>query len=232
MRIAVVGGDRRFDLLAERLARRHDVLRDPEDLMDVEMVVAKDVTAVPAGGALITMGGAGVDLMRDEEFVRRNAVLTAEGAICAAMRATEGALAGSRCFVIGFGRIGRALAGMLKGFEASAIVAARRKESRCEAQQLGLEACGADAAELKAQVARADFIFSTPPAMLLTEDVLRAVRKGVPVIDLASPPYGVDLEAAQRLGLRAWRESGVPGRYCPEAAAALMEEFIENQISE
>ena len=31
--------------------------------------------------------------------------------------------------------------------------------------------------------------------------------------------YGVDVEAAHRLGLRAWREPGLPGRYCPESAA-------------
>ena len=27
------------------------------------------------------------------------------------------------------------------------------------------------------------------------------------------------VEAAHRLGLRAWREPGLPGRYCPESAA-------------
>ena len=49
----------------------------------------------------------------------------------------------------------------------------------------------------------------------------------VPVMDLASPPYGVDLVAAQCLGVRAWRESGVPGRYCPLAAARAMADAID-----
>jgi len=39
------------------------------------------------------------------------------------------------------------------------------------------------------------------------------------LIDLASPPYGIDLRAAWNRGLRAWREPGLPGRYCPQSAA-------------
>ena len=31
------------------------------------------------------------------------------------------------------------------------------------------------------------------------------------VIDLMSAPYGVDLDAARRMGMRAWREPGLPG---------------------
>ena len=42
------------------------------------------------------------------------------------------------------------------------------------------------------------------------------------IIDLASLPCGVDLRAAWALGLRAWREPGLPGRHCPESAAAAL----------
>ena len=38
-------------------------------------------------------------------------------------------------------------------------------------------------------------------------------------IDLAGIPYGVDLRTAWRMGVRAWREPGLPGRYCPHSAA-------------
>ena len=62
-------------------------------------------------------------------------------------------------------------------------------------------------------------IFSTPPFPVLREAELARAGREACVIDLASPPYGVDVEAAHRLGLRAWREPGLPGRYCPESAA-------------
>ena len=35
------------------------------------------------------------------------------------------------------------------------------------------------------------------------------------IIELASPPYGLDLSHAREMGLRAWLESGVPGRLIP-----------------
>ena len=232
MRIAVVGGDRRFDLLTEMLALRHDVVRDPDSLEGVDAVVAKGEIAAPPQVRKITMGGSGTDLMQDGHFVRENAALTAEGALCAAMNSGAGAVRGSICLVIGYGRIAQALHGMLSGMGARVIVAARREAARAMAAQSGAEVVSLAADELDARLRQADYIFSTPPAMILTELRLRAVRPGVPVIDLASPPYGVDLQAAQRLGVRAWRESGLPGRYCPAAAARLMAETVEGYLAQ
>ena len=254
MKIAIIGGDRRFDLLAERLAARHDVLRDPaaEQLGDADAVVTQNpvrgghtnmaeiLANAPADAHLILHGSGrqGIpadrvctDLLEIEEFVEQNAVLTAEGAISAAMQATQGALTGSVCLIIGYGRIGRALAGMLQGLGAQIMVAARRPDVRLQAKADGAEIFDTGEGTLAGAVALADYVFSTPPALLLTEKVLANVRQGVPVIDLASPPYGVDADAAQRLGVNAWRESGVPGRYCPAAAAGLMETAIERLLA-
>ena len=65
-------------------------------------------------------------------------------------------------------------------------------------------------------------IFSTPPAQVLDEAALTAVDAGAELIDLASPPYGFDVERAKALGLNAWREPGLPGRYCPLSAARVL----------
>ena len=62
-------------------------------------------------------------------------------------------------------------------------------------------------------------IFSTPPSMVLDREMLGHVDQRALIIDLASPPYGVDLEAAAGLGLNAVRESGLPGRCYPFSAA-------------
>ena len=76
----------------------------------------------------------------------------------------------------------------------------------------------------------ANIIFSTPAEMLLTEEKLGHAKKGALILDLASPPYGVDLEAAERMGLKAWRESGVPGRYCPQSAAKALIKAVKTVI--
>ena len=66
-------------------------------------------------------------------------------------------------------------------------------------------------------------VFNTAPALVLDEAALCRADREAMFIDLASPPYGIDLSAAWKLGLRAWREPALPGRYCPSSAAlALM----------
>ena len=240
MRLAVRGADRRLDFLARLWMDRHQVYRDPASgvLAGMDAVVAirpraEDLVHMRAGAHLFRIGGAGaapagvidVDLMQDPDFVRDNAHLTAEGALYAAMQAGDDALMGSVCLVVGYGRIAQALVRMLTGFGARVIVAARRAEARQAAVEAGADAT--DMAGLPHAAAQADFVFSTPPETVMGAAELSRVRSGVPVMDLASPPYGVDLAAAQRLGVRAWRESGVPGRYCPLAAARAMADAID-----
>ena len=66
------------------------------------------------------------DYFTREDFTVRNAAATAEGAVEIAMREYDRTICGSRCLVAGFGRIGKALAWMLRGLGASVTVSARK----------------------------------------------------------------------------------------------------------
>ena len=158
----------------------------------------------------------------DELFLRRNAQLTAEGAICRAMQKMEHALLGSTCLVTGFGRIGQELASRLVAMGAFVIVCARS-----EIQMRAAHAGGAHPVplgQMGSAAFAADVIFNTVPARVLGEDVLTVVKPHALILELASAPYGVDLAAAKRLGVHVEVEGGVPGRYAPyEAGAALFE---------
>ena len=158
------------------------------------------------------------DLMADEAFLRRNAILTAEGALFAAMRAQEKALRDCDCLVIGWGRIGRALTEMLVALGVRATVASRAERSRRQAQERGAQAVETAAPFRGAERQAAHLFHAALPG--LEGSGTGARQPGAPALsDLSSPPYAVDVEAAHRLGLRAWREPGLPGRYCPESAA-------------
>ncbi len=157
-----------------------------------------------------------IDLSRDEQFVRENAVLTAEGALSAAMIRAEFALRQSRCLVIGYGRIGYALTEMLVALEARVIVAARKDAARKQAIQRGAEV--ADMDEMARILRDQQIVFCTPPERVLGEGQLLRMNPSALLIDLSSPPYGVDLPAAVLLGIDAWREPALPGRYCPQSA--------------
>ena len=59
--------------------------------------------------------------LKNEQYLTENARLTAEGAVWAAMNKMSIALCDAKCLVIGYGRIGKCLANITKGFGMNTI---------------------------------------------------------------------------------------------------------------
>jgi len=164
------------------------------------------------------------DIWKDERLKLENAWLTAEGAICAAMNESKAALKDCHCLVIGWGRIGRALTELLIGMSARVTVASRSEKGMNAAAGRGAEC--ASTYRMRDAVRGKQIIFNTAPERVLDENALRYAEPDAMIIDLASAPFGVDLEAARQLNLRAWREPKLPGRYCPFSAARVLLQAI------
>lgn len=160
-----------------------------------------------------------VNLWADERLLRENAYLTAEAAVATAMR-HSGGVRGRRSAVIGYGRIGSALVEILGHMGSEVTLYSRSAEKRRMAGAAG--ALALDMEEIADSIGSAELIFSTSPALVLDEGRLARVSKEAMLIDLASPPYGFELEEAREKGLRAYREPGLPGRYCPLSAARVI----------
>jgi len=165
-----------------------------------------------------------INLLRDEEYVQANARLTAEGALVRAAEGSRGALMGARATILGFGRIAQALTRRLLVMETQVWVAARREEARKQAEAMGAQAVPVEEAVLALR--QADFVFNTVPARILGEDELRSISKCAVLMELASAPHGFEQEMARELGLKVLKELGLPGRYCPRSAAAVMLDAI------
>ena len=113
---------------------------------------------------------------------------------------------------------------MLRGLGVRVTVAARRKESR--------DAAGPDSVsldQLPDLLPQVTLVFNTVPSPLLTEPELRLLPRTACLFELASAPYGIDRSAAHRLGLSAYLESGLPGRYCPQSAAETLLDYLERE---
>lgn len=167
------------------------------------------------------------DYYAREELVTGNAFLTAEGAVGLAIQEYAGGLGGSRCLVTGFGRIGKALCGMLKGMGARVCCAARKASDLA-----AIRAIGCDPLEYRQLAQPFDLIFNTVPARVLGEEALACQRPDTLLIELASTPGGIDLEAAGSLGLRVLAAPSLPGKMSPKAAAELMKESIYHILDE
>lgn len=157
------------------------------------------------------------DWMSRPGFAAANAALTAEGAVGLLLQESERSLFGSRALVSGYGRIGRLLADKLRAMGASVTVAARREESRAEA-----EARGCESLPFKALNGGFDYVVNTVPERVLGEAFLCCLPEHALLLELASAPGGYDRTLAENLGLRCLAAPGLPGRSAPQTAAERM----------
>lgn len=167
------------------------------------------------------------DYYEREELLVGNAVLTAEGAIAAAIGGHPGSLSGGRCLVTGFGRIGKALCLLLRGMGAHADCAARKAQDL-----VAIEALGCGAIPYGSIGGGYDLIFNTVPHPVLGAQALSKQSPGCLLLELASAPGGIDREAAGRLGLTVRPEPSLPGRVSPKAAANLIKKTVFHMLEE
>ncbi len=243
MKIVLLGGDARYRRAAAYLEdwgceARHACAA--EECLDADALLAptqEEALAAPVRpertlcltqrgdcALLRERGFRAASLEEDEEYLRANAILTAEGALAAALGGQERALLGSRCLLFGYGRIARTLAHMLAACGARVTVAARPGPSAARASRDGMPRV--PVTEPEEALRRAEHVWNTVPAPVLDERLLRLLPEGAELTDLASAPYGFDIEEARALGIRARRLSGLPGKYCPDSAGEVLAEAV------
>lgn len=209
--------------------------RHPILLSELEKAMKPGACVLVGGGPpgfserLAARGVAVWDYAAGEELALLNSVPTAEGAIQLAMEELPITLAGARCLVTGYGRVGRSLAVRLAALGAGVTVAARRARDRAAAT-----ADGCAAVSVAEMTASGDFdvIFNTVPACVFTDEVLRRLPPSVLLMDLASAPGGVDFEAAAARHIKTVWARSLPGRVAPKTAAEIIKQTVLNRIEE
>ncbi len=171
----------------------------------------------------------GYDYMKYESYVLKNAFLTAEGAVTLIEENTNYSLFRANVLIIGYGRIGKALHKILKGYGADITVCSRSKESEAECVFNGARHISFD--ELKKDNA-AEIIINTVPHTVLTKAELSAIRKDAVILDLASFPGGIDTLVADSMGLLVLNGSRMPARYAEKTAGYLIGEAVSDIIEE
>jgi dipicolinate synthase subunit A len=171
-----------------------------------------------------------IDYALSEEFLIKNAVLTAEGALETAMQEMKTALYGSETLIAGFGRIGSYLARILKDLGAKTTVVARSEKSKVNSEISGHRVISAD--ELGTVLPSTDLVFNTAPSVLFKEKELKSLKKDAFIIDLASLPGGVDFYNAERIGIKTIHTLGLPGKYAPETAGRIIFEATSKILRE
>ena len=171
-----------------------------------------------------------VDYFEREELSVLNAIPTAEGALQIAMENTPFTLFGAKCLVAGYGRIGKILSFDLRMLGADVSVSARKFADLAWIEANAMRPV--PSAQLQKFAGKFDVIFNTVPFVLFDETVLKKIRPGALVIDLASAPGGVDFDAAARLGVKAVQALSLPGKVAPKTAARIILATVKNLAEE
>lgn len=164
----------------------------------------------------------------DNELALLNSIPTAEGAIFKALQLGSITIHDSRCLVLGLGRCGTTLAIRLQGLGAKVKAVVRRQEIHALSATLNIS--GIYFEDLENEIGGADFIFNTVPSLVLPAGLLAHVRKEAIILDLASLPGGVDMEAARSLGLHVHILPGLPGEIAPTTAAMNLKRIYQRLI--
>lgn len=232
---------RRPDLRAAILGARLVSLPIPTFLRDnilyaplagEEITLDEGFLSAVSPGAFLSMGkvpepvkaaadkrGFTVFTISDDDVMQvHHAIPTAEGAVAITVKETDYTIHSSNALVIGHGRVGQAMARALKGLGAHVWVAARRPEVRARAFADGYVPIGME--ELLEQMPEMDLVYSTATALTVTRQVLERVKPGALIIDLVSPPGGVDHGAAKELGVNVVWARGQAGTAPREAGRA------------
>ncbi len=151
-----------------------------------------------------------------EELARAGALPTAEGALALAISHLSCIMSGLPTAVLGFGRVGKAVASLFRGAGAHITVFARREETLSVASLLSYGAAHME--ELPEYAGDFRCFVNTVPAPVLGDAVLSRMRQDALLLELASPPYGIDLALAEKMGKVSILAPALPGKYAPETA--------------
>jgi len=171
-----------------------------------------------------------IDLLSREELLVLNAIPTAEGAIKIAIEESDITLHGNNMLVIGYGRIGAVLSGMLRGMGANVSTVVNSIHKAALANSFGHNAIHYE--DMQMHLKTADIIFNTVPKVQLDKNNMKHVRRDTLIIDLASPPYGVDIKAARDFGIKVLFTSSLPGKIAPVTTADYILKTINHIIDE
>ncbi len=155
-----------------------------------------------------------------DEIAILNSIPTAEGAIEIAICEMKITLHGSDALVLGFGRVGKTLARMLKGIGAKVSVAARKTVDLARVTEQGYEVLTYQS--ISDNIGRMDVIFNTVPSLVLTGSLLERLNPATVIIDLASNPGGVDINSAAQFGVKVIHALGLPGKTAPLTAGKIL----------
>ncbi|MFC4077886.1 dipicolinate synthase subunit DpsA [Salinithrix halophila] len=171
-----------------------------------------------------------VELLKRDDVAIYNSIPTVEGALMMAIQNTNITIHGSTTLVLGLGRVGMTLCRTLHALGARVKVGVRQPDQVARSVEMGL--LPFEMVNLREEVKDVDLLFNTVPALVVTDQVLKAMPYSAVIIDLASKPGGVDFSFAKKRGIKAMLAPSLPGIVASKTAGRILAQTMTRLLAE
>ncbi len=168
------------------------------------------------------------EIMEYDKVAIPNGVLTAEGTLEYIMEQSKFSLEDMYLAIFGFGRVGKACAQLFSKVGCRVTVFCRSEEDMQKGRDLGFDMRYYSGAA--AVLPKIDVLVNTVPSVVVTEKEISLLKTESKIIDLASLPGGVDLDAAERYGIESVMLPGLPGKYAPISAGRVLASYYLEEL--
>lgn len=152
----------------------------------------------------------------DESFLIKNSLLTAQGVLKLIVENTDSSFFGTTAAVIGYGRCGKMISSVLKGIGMKVTVFSRRNSSVTQAYFDGY--LSENISVINDVIGNFDVIVNTVPHHIITENGVNKLAFNNTYIEVASKPYGFDLNKTDLFNFKYILGESLPGRFFPKSA--------------
>ncbi len=161
-----------------------------------------------------------INYSNDNDFLLKNANLTAEAAVSFLHATTKNTLRDKKVFISGYGRIGKELSRILKSLGSLVFAYARRKEVAEEMEKDGIENAPLE------KCTECDIIINTVPSVIYSKELTSRIQKDTVIVELASAPYGFECLDGVKIA------AALPGKILPYGAAKVVFDTAYNIIKQ
>lgn len=165
-----------------------------------------------------------------DSFLDSNSDLTAQGVLEIIRNEVKDVFGSLKVCVVGYGRCGRAICRLLKKSQVETVLISRNHNSRKSAADIGCTT--GDLTQLKQSVGDSDILINTVPVNIFTEECLQTMTRKNIYIEIASKPYGFDVEKADDYDFKFIYAKGLPGRFYPKKAGINIAEAVIEILKE
>ncbi|MCL1862388.1 MAG: hypothetical protein FWF78_02350 [Defluviitaleaceae bacterium] len=155
----------------------------------------------------------------------KNAIPTSEGVIAYLISNRKQTIANSRILVVGYGICGKDLCTRLKALGANVSALVRNREKEAAAYANNITPLFIDNIF---EGEAFDVIINTVPSLVFSNEMLDKTNNAL-LIDIASKPYGFDMEYAKKLNKDSALLQGIPGKHAVQTAGEIFGNYIKTK---